>query len=133
MMPKKSWFPVIVLCAALSAGPTRAAVTEDNFLVRNASDLTALCSAAQSNPLYTAAVNFCHGFVVGVFLVLQEEEEAGPRVRLFCARGSMPTRTEAVASLVQWIGADQSRSTLSAADSVAAFLAQRYPCPASRQ
>ena len=132
-MPKTSWFPVLVLCAALSAGPTQAAATEDNFLVRNSGDLTALCSAVQSDPLYTAAVNFCHGFVVGVFQVLQEEGEAGPTSRLFCVTNPMPTRTEAVANFVQWVRADPNRATLLAADSVAAFLAQRYPCRAPHQ
>jgi hypothetical protein len=132
MMPKKSWLPAIALCAAVSAGPTQAAVTEDNFLVRNSGDLTALCSAAQSDPLYTAGVNFCHGFVVAVFRVLQEEAAAGPTVRLFCIANPTPTRTEAIASFVQWVRADPNRSTLSAADGVAAFLAQRYPCPSGR-
>jgi hypothetical protein len=127
-MPKTRLLPVLVVCATMSAGATRAAVTEDSFLLRNSDDLATLCSAMQSDPLYTAAVNFCQGFVVGVFRVLQEENAAGPLIHLFCLTNPMPTRSEAVASFVQWIRADPKRSTRSGADGIAAFLAQRYPC-----
>jgi hypothetical protein len=101
--------------------------------VRNSGDLADLCSAAQTDPLYTAAVNFCQAFVLGVFRVLQEEEAAGPRVHMFCPTNPMPTRSEAVASFVQWVRVDPSRSTLSGTDGVAAFLAQRYPAPLARK
>jgi hypothetical protein len=131
IMQKATWLPVLVIYAAVTASPTQAAVTVDNFLVRNSGDLADLCSAAQTDPLYTAAVNFCQAFVLGVFRVLQEEEVAGPRVHMFCPTSPMPTRSEAVASFVQWVRADPSRSTLSGTDGVAAFLAQRYPCPSS--
>jgi hypothetical protein len=129
IMQKATWLPVLALYAAVTASPTQAAVTDDNFLVRNSSDLADLCSAAQTDPLYTAAVNFCQAFVVGVFRVLQEEAAAGPTVRLFCPTDPMPTRTEAVKNFVQWVRADPNRAALPGTDGVAAFLAQRYPCP----
>jgi hypothetical protein len=129
IMQKPTWLPVLVLYAAVTASPAQAAVTEDKFLVRNSADLADLCAAVQTDPLYTAAVNFCQAFVVGVFRVLQEQAAAGPTVGLFCPTNPMPTRTEAVANFVQWVRADPSRSTLSGTDGVAAFLAQRYPCP----
>ena len=65
-----------VLCSALCGGAAQAAVTEDSFLVRNTGDLVDLCSAAPTDRLYTAASNFCHGFTVGVFRVLQEQDMA---------------------------------------------------------
>jgi hypothetical protein len=120
------------LCAAIAAAPARAAVSEDNFLVRSAGDLAALCTATQADPLYTAAVNFCQGFTVGAFRVLQEEEAAERPPHMFCLPNTLPTRSEAIASIVQWVNADPSRSALGTTDSIAAFLAQRYPCPRSK-
>jgi hypothetical protein len=42
------------LCAAIAAAPARAAVSEDNFLVRNAGDLVALCNVGTASQLLTA-------------------------------------------------------------------------------
>ena len=123
----------VLAAAALSlvipSAVAQAAVTEDNFLLRNAGDLVALCSAPQSDPLYTAAINFCQGFGLGAFRVLQEEEPARRPPHMFCLPAQLPTRNEALASYVQWVNADPSRSPLAAADSIAGYLAQTYPCP----
>jgi hypothetical protein len=115
---------------AIAAAPARAALTEDNFLLRNAGDLVALCSAAQSDPLYTAAINFCHGFGLGTFRVLRDEEVARQRPpHMFCLPEQLPTRNEAIAEFVQWVNADPVRPATGAEDSIAAYLAQKYPCP----
>jgi hypothetical protein len=113
----------------LPAGATRAAVTADSFLLRNAGDLVDICSAAPADPMYTAASNFCQGFTVGVFRVLQEEDMARRSNRMICLPNPAPTRNEGVAALVQWARADPTRTNLSAADGVAGFLSQQYPCP----
>jgi hypothetical protein len=123
-----SWLAVPTLCAAIAAAPAEAAISEDNFLVRNAGDLVALCTATQADPLYTAAVNFCQGFAVGAFRVLQEEEAARRPPHMFCLPDSLPSRTEAIANIVQWVNADPARSAIGATDSIAAYLSQRYPC-----
>jgi hypothetical protein len=125
-----SWLAVPTLCVAIAAAPTaQAVVSEDNFLARNAGDLVALCTATQADPLYTAAVNFCQGFTVGAFRVLQEEESAKRPPHMFCLPDSLPSRTEAIGNIVQWVNADPTRSALGATDSIAAYLAQRFPCP----
>src|SRR5690349_14688710 len=96
------WIGAVTLCAAIIAGTARAEVTQDSFLLRRTSDLVDMCSAGQSDPLYTAATNFCHGFAVGVFRVLQEEDAARRSGHLFCIPMPAPTRNEAIASFVQW-------------------------------
>ncbi len=126
------WLAGFALCIGLSAGPAHAAVTEDTFLLHNAGDLVELCSAAQSDPLYTAAVNFCHGFTVGVFRVLLEENMARKSRRMFCMPSQSPSRNEGVANFIQWAKADPARSALPPADAVAAFLTQQFPCPPGR-
>lgn len=122
------WVSVLSLCVLLVPGPALAALTQDSFLLRNASDLSDLCSASQSNPLYTAATNFCHGFAVGVFRVLNEEDTARPSTRMFCLPQSPPTRTEVIAQLVQWMKTRPDQMGGSPADTIAVFLSQRFPC-----
>ncbi len=122
---------VLAFCTATTIGSAQANVTQDNFLMGSTSDLVNLCSATETDPLYTAAVNFCQGFAVGVYRVLQEEDRA--RVRhLFCTPQPTPTRTETIARFVQWAGADNGRLAQSPADGLAAFLSQQFPCPTRR-
>ena len=131
-MQVNSWLSAIALCVALSAGSAQAAVTEDSFLVRNTGDLVDLCSAAQSDPLYTPARNFCHGFAVGVFRVLQEADMPHRSRHLFCIRDPAPTRNEVIASFLQWASANPNQTAQPATDGMAVFLSQQYPCPRGR-
>ena len=131
-MLNKGWLSGLALCATALAGHAQAAVTEDNFQQRSTADLVELCSAAQTDPLYTAASNFCHGFAVGVFRVLQEEDMARKSRHMFCLPDQMPTRTEGIARFVEWAKADPGRLAQGPADSIAAFVSQQYPCPRGR-
>ena len=115
---------VLALCLAGSAG----AVTEDQFRLRNTGDLAALCSATATDPLYTAALNFCHGFGAGTYGVLAEMQQADQKLRLFCPPEDI-TRNQAVAAFITWAGADPARAALPATDGVTGFLVQTYPCP----
>lgn len=131
-MRLRAWLPALALFAAVSTGPVRAAVTEDSFLLRNTGDLVDLCSSSQTDPLYTAASNFCHGFALGVFRVLQEQDMARRSGHLFCLPTPSPTRNEGIAGLLQWVNANPNQMAQSAADSIAMFLSQQYPCPRGR-
>jgi len=130
----RSWIglPGIALCLAVSTQHAQAVVTADDFLVRNTGDLIELCSAAPSEAMYTAASNFCHGFAVGVFRVLQEEDAARRTNHLFCQPNPAPTRNEAILNFVRWAKVDASRMMLPPADGIATFLSQQYPCPRGR-
>ena len=116
----------------MSAPAGWAAVTEDMFRVRNTGDLIELCSATQPDPLYTAAVNFCHGFAVGAFNVLYEEEMARQSHRLFCIPNPMPSRNDGIARFVQWAQANPNQMAQPATDSIAAYLSQQFPCRSGR-
>jgi hypothetical protein len=50
--------------------------------------------------MYAAASNFCHGFAVGVFRVLQEEDAARRSNHLFRLPNPAPIRNERIASFV---------------------------------
>jgi hypothetical protein len=132
MMHFNRWLAGFALCIGLSAGSAHAAVTEDTFMLHNTGDLVDLCSAAQSDAMYTAAVNFCHGFTVGVFRVLQEEDRARKSRHMFCIPSQSPSRNEGIAKFIQWAKADPARSALPAADAIATFLTQQFPCPSGR-
>src|SRR5689334_24436108 len=114
----------LALCLAGAAG----AVTEDQFRLHNTGDLAALCSAAATDPLYTAAVNFCQGFGAGTYGVLAEVQQANPKLRLSCPSEGI-TRNQAVTAFVSWAGANPANAAMPATDGVTSFLRQTYPCP----
>jgi hypothetical protein len=116
------------LCATILPIYATAAVTEDNFQLRTTADLVELCSAQPSESLGTAALNFCHGFGVGVFRVLQEQQMAERSRHLFCMPSPQPTRNEALASLLQWTKANPQQLTTPPQDGIVMFLSQQYPC-----
>lgn len=124
----RRWLPALALCALAYPGLARAQVSQDSFQMRNAADLADLCSAPNSDPLYTAAQNFCHGFVVGVYRVLNEEDAGRSGGRFFCMPASAPSRTQQIANFVQWVRTSPGQMQSSAQDAVAAYLVNQYPC-----
>jgi hypothetical protein len=116
----------------LSLSPAvRAAVSDDNFLVKTTGDLVALCSADPADKMMTAATNFCHGFVVGTYRVLSEQQSAS-RNKLFCPPATLPSRNEAIARFVTWAKANSAAATLSPTDGMLKYLMERFPCPAKQ-
>jgi hypothetical protein len=60
-----------------------AAVTESEFPPKTVRDLIAICAPDQSDPLVTAAVNFCHGYAEGAVDV--EEAPSPKKGRASCS------------------------------------------------
>ena len=119
------------LCGLCVLGPAaaRAAVTEDAFLVRNTGDLVALCAAERTDPMYTPAQNFCHGFAVGAYRSMADAQAAlRSKTKLFCPPAGSPQRTERVAAFVTWAHGHTEVMALPAIDGLAHFLADQYPC-----
>ena len=127
------WLAGFALCAAMSPAAGNAAVTEDTFQLRTTSDLVDLCSVAQTDPMGTAALNFCHGFALGVYRVLAEENAAKRIGKLFCMPDQVTTtRDQAIADFVQWAKATPSVMSQTPADGITAYLANKYPCKSAR-
>jgi hypothetical protein len=62
------------------------AVTREDFLAQTAQDLLHLCAASPTEPLYTAAINFCQGYWVGAYQY-HEAATSGPEGKaLLCPR-----------------------------------------------
>lgn len=108
-------------------GSARANVTEANFQMRTGQDLVDLCSPTQNDPSATAAINFCHGFAIGVYQTLTAEQ-AAMRRNIFCLSDPPPTRNHALADFVSWAKATPSAMAEHPADAIVHFLSQRYPC-----
>ena len=120
---------VVVLAASPAA---RSQTTEQTFLVPTAGSLAQLCAdTSPSDPIMTAAQNFCHGYMVGAYQVLVQVNAARKRPA-FCTPTPQPTRNQAIAAFVQWVNASPSNAGLPPADAVFAFLMQRWPCPAGK-
>jgi len=126
MRHQRLWV-MAALCLAAYCGPACAAVTEDTFQIRSTGDLVDLCATSPSDPMGTAALNFCQGFGVGVYRVL-EEINRDRKTPMFCMPNPMPTRNEALASFVQWAKANPGQLGTPPQDGIAAFLASQYPC-----
>jgi hypothetical protein len=125
---RMSWaILVLAFLIALLPLPTQA-VTQDNFLVRTTSDLVALCSAGSTDEMYTAAINFCQGYLVGAdhyYLA----ERAGPGARdLYCLPTPPPTRDQAIRMFVEWARNNPQVMTERPVDSLIRFAATTWPC-----
>jgi hypothetical protein len=130
-MPSKQWLTAAALCASLLPGAAGASVTEATFQQFNTTaDLVELCTAAPTDPMATAALNFCQGFAVGVYRVLEQENAARRIGRLFCVPENAGTsRSAAIADFVQWAKATPGVMSERPADGFTHYLQTKYPCP----
>ncbi|HTW27970.1 MAG TPA: Rap1a/Tai family immunity protein [Acetobacteraceae bacterium] len=120
-----------VLAAAMSVAvtvPALAAVTRDEFPPKSVRQLIEICSASKGDPMMTAAVNFCQGYVEGAIDVEEADTARFHRRPLFCLPSPPPSHDEALAAFTSWAGADPERMDRPALDGVFAYLAETYPC-----
>lgn len=115
---------VVAVCGA----PDAHAATADNFTVRNAGDLVALCETPTSEANYVAAVHFCHGFASGAFQYYQAVAQADPAQRFVCPPNPPPTRNQAIAGFVAWAKGKTNVMSGPAADALFRYLGETYPC-----
>lgn len=131
-MSIRLWFLGLGLAVGAALPVAHATVTETTFQVRTTGDLVELCGTAPTDPMATAALNFCHGFGVGVFRVLQEEAAAAPSRRLFCVPNPPPTRNQVFAAFVRWAKSQPAVMAQQPQDGIARFLSVQYPCPVGK-
>jgi hypothetical protein len=119
-----------LLGVLVQAGAQAAPVSRDDFQVETTANLVALCSATQTDPLYTAAANFCHGYAVATYRAITTEQMAmRTKRKLFCLPANTPTRDQAIAAFVQWAGARPKTLASTPTNGIAEYLAAEYPCP----
>jgi hypothetical protein len=105
-----------------------AAITRDDFLVRTTQDLVKLCTASESEPLYQAAIGFCHGYTVGASHYHQAITPDTERTGLFCFPEPRPTRAEAIQMFVTWTKDNPQYMNERPVDTIFRFLAAKFPC-----
>lgn len=125
-------FGVLALAAGLLAGTATAApaaVSESQFPPQTVTDLIAICAPAKDDPLMTAAVNFCHGYVEGAVDVEQAHEQRRGARKLFCLPTPRPPRGSELTSFIAWANQKPTRLQMPAIDGMFVYLAEKYPCP----
>ena len=128
MRLKGALFGTVLVIAGTKA--LAAPVTESEFPPKTVRDLIAICAPEPSDPMMTAAVNFCHGYAEGAVDV-EEAHEAQKRARkLFCLPTPPPPRGSELSSFIAWANAQPARLDMPAIDGMFIYLAGKYPCPA---
>jgi Rap1a immunity proteins len=118
----------VLLVAGATAAP--AAVTESEFPPKTVRDLIAICAPDHSDPMMTAAVNFCHGYAEGAVDVEEAHEAQKGAPKLFCLPTPPPPRGSELTSFIAWANAQPARLDIPAIDGMFIYLAGKYPCPA---
>jgi hypothetical protein len=120
---------ILALVLSGSSPAFAALVSRDDFLVATAGNLVALCTAAPTDPLYTPARNFCHGFVVGTYRLFAIEEAATKRkAKLFCMPSKAPSRDQTIDAFTQWAASRPNALADTPTDAFVAYLTAQYPC-----
>jgi hypothetical protein len=117
----------VVLLVVLFAAPVFADMA-DEYKIRNAGDLVALCSRDLSAEDYVAAQNFCHGFAVGAYAYYRGVATADPDLKIVCFKEPYPERKKVIADFVAWSKVNQSFMKDSAVDTLFRFMAGAFPC-----
>jgi hypothetical protein len=125
MLERTSLLAVAGMLLATAASAT----TEDNFQLQTTADLLVVCSTPVDDPLYVAAIHFCHGFIVGVHHY-HDAARLGPEPRpaLFCPPDPAPSRDDIVAGWVEWSRTSPADDGDLAVESVLRYLATTHPC-----
>ncbi len=117
-----------LLTVALWISPA-AAVDETDFHIATAEDLIDVCSTTPSDPLYTAAANFCQGFVVGSYQTYEAAVLKGKRKPFVCLPTPPPNRNDGIAHLVAWGKEHPEYKQEHPANFLFKFLSEKWPCP----
>lgn len=120
-----------VVLATAGAATASAAVLESQFPPRTVADLIAICAPARDDPLFTAAVNFCHGYVEGAVDVEEAHESQPGGRKLFCLPTPKPPMNSELTSFIAWANARPARLQMPAIDGMFIYLAGKYPCQAA--
>ena len=119
-----------IVLAVAGATAATAAVTESEFPPRTVRDLIAICAPEPSDPMMTAAVNFCHGYAEGAVDVEEAHEAQRGTRKLFCLPTPPPPRGSELGNFIAWANEQPARLDMPAIDGLFIYLAGRYPCPA---
>jgi len=123
------WIAAIFLLTVFVANPVLAGeVSVQNFEVKTTRDLINLCTASPEDPLYSKAIHFCHGYLVGAFHYY-EASTAGPNAHpILCPPKERPSRNETIQNFVEWAKARPEYWNELPVETEFRFLTEIWPC-----
>lgn len=122
---------LLLLAASLCLAPSRAsAVATEDFLIVDTQDVVDVCTVPESDPMYTASIAFCHGYLVGAYQYHLALFGAGKSKPVVCLPDPPPTRVQAVERFIAWVKADPARAKGKPADELTRYLVESFPCDA---
>ncbi|MCK8603422.1 Rap1a/Tai family immunity protein [Desulfoferrobacter suflitae] len=117
-------FVVVLLIPALAP----AATEQQDFIVDSTDDIVDLCTTAPDDPLYTAAIHFCQGYLVGAYAYHNALASGPEGVRLVCCPDPAPSRNEAIGMYVEWAKAHPEHMKEAPVETLFMFLTEHWPC-----
>ena len=123
--------PLLLSVAAMGLWPTFARATDTaNFTLKTTQDLYLVCSTASNDPLRTAAINFCEGYLLGILGYHDAITNRKPLKPLVCYPQTA-TRDQGVQAFIDWAAShQQDRKFMNDPPVVGAVrgLASKWPC-----
>jgi Rap1a immunity proteins len=119
---------LMFVLATLGGTAVALAATVQDFQVKTAADMVALCDASPDSEYYVAAVHFCQGYAIGAWQYYQAQTVDDPSSQFVCIPNPPPTRNDAIAAFVVWAKAHPQFMDHAAVDTMFRYLGETYPC-----
>jgi hypothetical protein len=120
---------LVLTGALLAPAAVASATTPEHFVLRTGADYVELCSTPPDDPLYTAAIHFCHGFGVGVYQTMMALTNNDKLTPIMCPSNPPPTRNEGLQRFLAWAKQHPDYLHDPPADVLGRFLVEQFPCP----
>jgi hypothetical protein len=126
--PVRRSLSVAVAAAWLWCGMA-AATSSGDFMVNTTHDIVVLCTTPETDPMYSPAVSFCHGYLVGAWHYHKAVAHRRKR-EIVCLPDPPPTRLQAIQQFLDWCKANPQYDAESPIETLFKFLVEKYPCRA---
>jgi hypothetical protein len=107
------------------------AAEQDDFLLKSGQDLVEVCTVAPEDPLYSAAIHFCHGYMTGLGDYHRELRDDPSVDQIICPTGPTPSRNDVIDGYVAWAESNPQHLSEPAIDTVFRYAMARWPCSSS--
>lgn len=124
---RRKLFGLMVMLLVLSPALV-GAVTEEDFKAKTTQNLVNLCTAPATDPHFTAAVNFCHGYLVGAYQYYVSEHTGPDSKALFCFPDPAPTRSQTIQMFIDWTKTHPEFMNEMPVETQFRFLIETWPC-----
>jgi hypothetical protein len=100
----------------------------EDFEVKTTKNLIDLCTAPPEEPLFSQAVHFCHGYLIGAYHYY-EASVSGPNAhRIVCPPEDRPSRDETIQEFLQWAKDHPEHWNELPVETEFRFLTEIWPC-----